>query len=80
MSMSMNVKDYMKIYDGFLEESFCKTIVGQLKEANWQTHTFYQAKDNNYVSLIKNFLFRMYKHQKQQNFKTRYGLLLNNIL
>lgn len=53
MSMSMNVKDYMKIYDGFLEESFCKTIVGQLKEANWQTHTFYQAKDNNYVSFDK---------------------------
>ena len=53
MPMSMNVKDYMKIYDNFIDESLCKTLVGQLKEANWQMHSFYEPSTGNYGSYDK---------------------------
>ncbi len=53
MSMSMNVKDYVKIYDNFVDESLCKTLVGQLQEATWQMHTFYDATTNQYMSFDK---------------------------
>ena len=53
MSMSMNVKDYVKIYDNFVDKSLCETIVGQLKEADWRTHEFYQANKDSYISFDK---------------------------
>lgn len=53
MSMSMNVKDYMKIYDDFVDKSLCETIVDQLKEADWRTHEFYQANKDSYISFDK---------------------------
>lgn len=53
MSMSMNVKDYVKIYDDFVDKSLCETIVDQLKEADWRTHEFYQASKDSYISFDK---------------------------
>lgn len=53
MSMSMNVKDYVKIYDDFVDKSLCETIVDQLKEADWRTHEFYQANKDSYISFDK---------------------------
>jgi len=51
--MSMNVKDYVKIYDDFVDKSLCETIVDQLKEADWRTHEFYQASKDSYISFDK---------------------------
>lgn len=48
-SMSMNVKDYLKIYDDFLDKKTCKTIVKALKKSNWETHTFYKPATNDYI-------------------------------
>lgn len=53
MSMSFNVKDYVKIYDNFLDEKTCKEITKKLKKSDWQLHTFYQANTNDYVSFEK---------------------------
>jgi hypothetical protein len=50
MSMSMNVKDYMKIYDNFLDLDFCKTVVQEIESNSWQKHTFYRAGNQDYVS------------------------------
>ena len=41
MSMSMNVKDYVKIYDNFLDLDFCKTVVEEIQNNSWQKHSFY---------------------------------------
>jgi 2OG-Fe(II) oxygenase superfamily len=49
MAMSMNVKDYMKIYDGFLDLDFCKTVVSELESNSWQKHSFY-TQGGNYIS------------------------------
>jgi len=51
--MSMDVRDYLKVYDEFLDKSLCKKIISQLKKADWRTHAFYQSRDNNYVSFDK---------------------------
>lgn len=47
--MSMNLKDYLKIYDDFLDQKTCKKIVKQLKKSNWETHTFYKPSTNDFV-------------------------------
>lgn len=47
--MSMNVKDYVKIYDGFLDQKTCKNIVKKLKTIDWQTHSFYKPSTNDYI-------------------------------
>lgn len=51
--MSLNVKDYVKIYDDFLDKKTCKAIVKKLKKANWQLHTFYQASTGEFKSYDK---------------------------
>ena len=50
MKMSMNVKDYMKIYDNFLDLDLCKTIVQEIESNSWRTHSFYNVGENNFHS------------------------------
>lgn len=51
--MSMNVKDYMKIYDNFLDAKTCKTLVKKLKKTQWDTHSFYESNSGEYKSYDK---------------------------
>lgn len=53
MSMSMNVKDYVKIYDDFIDQSSCKVIIDQLEKADWEMHAFYNSMQGNFVSYDK---------------------------
>ena len=41
-----SIKDYVKIYDDFLDAKFCKNILNEINKNNWQTHMFrtYQSK------------------------------------
>lgn len=39
--MSMNLKDYVKVYDNFLEKSFCKKVIEQIEKDDWHKHEFY---------------------------------------
>jgi len=48
--MSMNVKDYVKIYDDFLDKKLCKKVVKQLNKTDWTTHTFYTPSTNQFIS------------------------------
>lgn len=50
MAMSMNVKDYMKIYDNFLDLDFCAEVVKEIESNSWQKHTFYRAGSNDFIS------------------------------
>lgn len=50
MSIPMNVKDYVKIYDNFLDLDLCKTVVEELKTNSWEKHTFYRAQNNDFIS------------------------------
>lgn len=45
-TMSLNIKDYVKIYDNFLDAKLCKNLVKELKDADWQLHTYYDPKTN----------------------------------
>lgn len=47
--MSMNLKDYVKIYDA-VDLTKCDVIVNQLKNADWQMHTFYQSDTKKFIS------------------------------
>jgi len=51
--MSMNVKDYVKIYDDFLDKKLCKKVVKQLNKTDWTTHTFYTPSTNQFISYEK---------------------------
>jgi predicted 2-oxoglutarate/Fe(II)-dependent dioxygenase YbiX len=44
------LKDYVKVYKGFYDPEFCMTVTNQIADINWQRHTFYNAKDNKYIS------------------------------
>ena len=50
MALSMNVKDYLKIYDNFLDLDFCKTIVSEIESNSWEKHSFYRSLSNEYIS------------------------------
>ena len=52
-SMSMDVRDYLKIYDNFLDSKTCKAIAKKLKKADWQLHTFYQPNTGEFKSYEK---------------------------
>ena len=51
--MSMDIRDYVKIYDDFLDNKTCKAIAKKLKKTDWQLHTFYQAHNDQFVSFDK---------------------------
>jgi len=51
--MPMNVKDYVKIYDNFLDSNTCQGLVEELDKTEWAQHTFYQAHNNEFVSFEK---------------------------
>jgi predicted 2-oxoglutarate/Fe(II)-dependent dioxygenase YbiX len=44
------LKDYVKIYQGFYDSDFCKSVVDEIKNINWVEHAFYVAKDNKVIS------------------------------
>ena len=47
--MSMNLKDYVKIYDS-LDEDFCENVIAKIKDSNWQLHKFHNSIDNTFTS------------------------------
>lgn len=53
MTMPMNVKDYVKIYDGFLDKDLCEKAVEELQTANWQMHSFYNPSTGGYEQYDK---------------------------
>jgi len=50
MTMSMNVRDYVKTYDNFLDLDFCKTIVQEIESNSWEKHRFYRAQNQDHIS------------------------------
>lgn len=53
MSMSFNVKDYVRIYDEFLDKKTCEIIVEKLNRTDWELHTFYQSDTRECISFDK---------------------------
>lgn len=45
--MNYDLRSYVKIYNGFLSESFSNTIVSKLKSVGWELHT-YNVKGRSY--------------------------------
>ena len=50
MSMSRNLADYLKVYEGFIEPETCKAAVKNLDAAEWTMHTFHDASTNTHHS------------------------------
>jgi len=48
--MPTNLKDYIKIYDNFLELDFCANVVNELQNNSWEKHSFYQSASKSYIS------------------------------
>ena len=45
-----NIKDYVKVYDNFLDKDFCESVVVELQDNDWETHSFYFPIKDKYVS------------------------------
>lgn len=39
--MSLNLKDYVRVYENFLEPSFCKKVIRKIKNKEWIDHEFH---------------------------------------
>ena len=58
-----DIRDYVKIYDNFLNKNFCKNIIKEIKDNNWEKHNFFtyekkfvQYKNEFFVSWDKSKL------------------------
>jgi predicted 2-oxoglutarate/Fe(II)-dependent dioxygenase YbiX len=40
------LKDYVRKYAGFFDESFCKDVVGSIENINWSLHTYNNPQTN----------------------------------
>jgi predicted 2-oxoglutarate/Fe(II)-dependent dioxygenase YbiX len=47
--MSFNVKDYLRVYEGIFDPSFCNQVVEELQPSNWHTHSFYDEQNKKAV-------------------------------
>lgn len=65
MTMSMNLKDYVKIYDDFLDQKFCKTVIKNLKKDEWEKHSFYVPAEDNRKSYDTDFQVSLGKNLKE---------------
>lgn len=45
-----NLLDYVKVYENHIPKKLCKSAVKNLKNVNWQEHSFYESKTNTYIS------------------------------
>ena len=48
-----NVRDYVKVYDNFLDKDFCQEIIKSIEKVQWKKHTFYQYSLNQEIALSK---------------------------
>lgn len=48
--MPTSLKDYVRIYDNFLDPIFCENIVKEIETNSWQKHAFYQVGSDKYIS------------------------------
>jgi predicted 2-oxoglutarate/Fe(II)-dependent dioxygenase YbiX len=44
------LKDYVKIYQGFYDSDFCKQVVAEISSIGWKTHTYHESNTEKYVS------------------------------
>lgn len=51
--MDKNLRNYLKVYDNFLDQDFCKKTVDSLSSATWDEHTFYNASTGLHESFDK---------------------------
>jgi hypothetical protein len=44
--MNKNLKDYIKVYDGFLSQDLCTQVITELQSADFKINEFYSVKEN----------------------------------
>lgn len=54
MIISESIKDYLKVYENFLDQSLCLESVESIKNFDWQEHTYYDPIGN---------AFKSYEHE-----------------
>ena len=47
-----NIKDYVKVYDNFLDKDFCKSVIKELQHNNWETHSFYLPIKDEFITHV----------------------------
>lgn len=45
-NMSLNLQDYIKVYENFLTQDICKQTIKKLKKSNWQKHSYHNNNTN----------------------------------
>lgn len=60
-NMSLNLKDYVKIYDNFLDLNFCEEAISEIRNDEWQPHRYYDNIDDKIIKYEKEELSMLYK-------------------
>lgn len=69
--MSMNIKDYLKVYDDFMTAEECVKLVEELKETKWDLHQFYRNTDDTHHSFEKELDVSYHKSELSQTIQDR---------
>ena len=48
--MSLGIKDYLKIYDNFIDKDFCKSVIKKLKKEKWEQHSYYEPREKKIIT------------------------------
>jgi hypothetical protein len=65
MNFPTDIREYAKVYNDVFSKEFCKETVEKLKKADWNTHQFYNEK-NEYVYVGDDFLFSRFRFKEQE--------------
>lgn len=63
--MDMDLRNYAKVYDGFLDLDFCSATVESLRGGNWEKHHFYDESTHTKRS-YENDLYISYQDIKEE--------------
>lgn len=50
MIIPESIKDYLKVYENFVDQEVCKKAVQNLENAEWRLHTYYDSIGNEFKS------------------------------
>lgn len=53
MNMPMHLKDYVKVYDNFLDVDLCKRVMQEMPSLDWKMHEFYDTRLDKSLSFEK---------------------------
>lgn len=63
--MNKDLTTYVKCFENVFSREFCTDVVSELTKANWETHSFYNASHDEYISYDNELSVTNYSFEKK---------------